>query len=152
MQKLTNLLVELENAIPHLEKTNPAISKASIGWQIDHCLLVLSRIISALENSNPAEFKSKFNMKRFLVFTTNTIPRGKAKAPDVVLPTGEMSIKSLTENLEKVKNKIARIETLHKNNFFAHPYFDDLNVKQTQKFLVIHTTHHLKIIRDILKA
>ena len=152
MQKLNDLITELENNIPNLEKTNLAISKASVGWQIDHCLLVLSRIISALEKSNPADFKPKFNMKRFLVFTTNTIPRGKAKAPEVAMPTGEISINSLKENLEKVKNKISKIDSFHKNSFFSHPYFNDLNVKQTQKFLVLHTTHHIKIIRDIVKA
>lgn len=152
MQKLNNLLNELENNIPNLEKSNLAVSKASVGWQIDHCLLVLARIISALEKSNPEEFKPKFNMKRFIVFTTNTIPRGKAKAPEVAMPTGEISINSLKENLEKVKSKILKLETFHKNNFFPHPYFNDLNVKQTQKFLVLHTTHHLKIIRDIVKS
>ncbi|WP_395044738.1 hypothetical protein [Flavobacterium sp.] len=151
MRKLNQLLSELENNIPNLEKSNLAISKANVGWQIDHCLIVLSRITSALEKSNPEEFKPKFNFKRFMVFTTNTIPRGKAKAPEVVMPVGEITENSLREKLEKVKAKVLKMETFHKNSFFAHPYFNDLNVKQTQKFLILHTTHHIKIIRDIVK-
>lgn len=151
MQKLNNLIAELNSNIPNLENRNLAVSNATVGWQIEHSLRVLSRIISALEKSNPNDYKSKFNFKRFLIFTTNKIPRGKVKAPQIVQPIDAISINSLKENLEKVKIKIATLDTLPKNNFFPHPFLNDLNVKQTQKFLVLHTMHHLKIIRDIVK-
>lgn len=151
MQKLDKLIHELESNIKNFEVTNTSVSKVAIGWHIDHCFLIISRVISALEKSNPADFKPNFSWKRMLVFATNTVPRGKIKAPDVVLPQGEISEKSLKEHLEKVKAKILKIEELDKNSFFLHPFLNDLNVKQTQKFLVLHTTHHVKIIRDMLK-
>jgi hypothetical protein len=151
MQKLDKLIQELEANIANFETVNLAVSKASIGWHIDHCLIILSRVISALEKSNPDDYKPKFNWKRVLVFATNTVSRGKIKAPSVALPEGEITEALLKQHLEKVKAKILKIETFHKNSFFPHPFLNDLNVKQTQKFLVLHTTHHLKIIRDILK-
>lgn len=150
MEKLNNLIQELEGNISNFETVNPTVSNASIGWHIDHCLIIFSRVLSALEKSNPEEYKPKFNWKRTLVFATNTISRGKVKAPSVALPEGEITEKSLREHLEKVKTKILKIETFPKNSFFPHPFLDDLNVKQTKKFLVLHTTHHVKIIRDIL--
>lgn len=150
MQKINDLILELENNISNFTKINNAVSNASTGWHIEHCLVIFSRVISALESSNPDDYKSKFNFKRSLLFFTNTIPRGKVKAPNVALPEGEFTELSLKEHLEKVKLKISRINSLPKNSFFAHPFLNDLNVKQTQKFFVLHTTHHLKIIRDIV--
>lgn len=151
MQKLNNVIQELESNIKNFETVNSTVSNASIGWHVDHCLIIFSRVLSALEKSNPEEYKPKFNWKRTLVFATNTISRGKIKAPSIALPEGNTSEKSLHEQLEKVKTKLATIHNLPKNSFFPHPFLDDLNVKQTKKFLVLHTTHHLKIIRDILK-
>lgn len=151
MQKLDRLIQELESNIKNFEVANPLVSKAAVGWHIDHCLVIISRVISALEKSDPAEFKPQFSWKRVLIFATNTVPRGKIKAPDVALPQGEITEESLKGNLEKVKEKILKIEKFDKNNFFPHPFLNDLNVKQTQKFLILHTTHHVKIIRDILK-
>ena len=150
MQKINDLILELENNINNFTQVNNAISYASIGWHIEHCLVIFSRVISALENSNPQEYKSQFNFKRSLLFITNTIPRGKVKAPSVALPEGEITETSLKEHLEKVKLKLSRISALPKNSFFAHPFLNDLNVKQTQKYFVLHTTHHVKIIRDIV--
>jgi hypothetical protein len=37
-----------------------------------------------------------------------------------------------------------------KDHFFEHPYFGKLKLKETIRFLEIHTTHHLSIIEDIV--
>jgi hypothetical protein len=50
----------------------------------------------------------------------------------------------VTKNLESFND-------LEKNSFFIHPLFKQLNKKQTIKFLKLHTNHHFKIIKDILK-
>jgi hypothetical protein len=151
MNQFQNILLQLENHIPNLEKTNSKISSSSIGWQIDHCLLVINGIISQLEVSNPSEYRSKFNLPKFLVFTTGKIPRGKARAPKIAMPVDVATANELQSKIELAKKNILKLNSFPINAHFKHPFFGDLNTKQTEKFLAIHTKHHLKIIEDILK-
>ena len=151
MNSLNNLLLQLENHIPNFEKTNSKISNSTIGWQIDHCLLVINGVMSQIEISNPTEFQSKFNFNRFMVFTTGKIPRGKIRAPKVVTPFDVATAEELKSKIEIAKNNISKLNNLPKNSFFKHPFLSNLSLRQTQKFLAIHTKYHLKIIEDILK-
>jgi hypothetical protein len=151
MNPLHKLLLQLESHIPNLEKTNSKISSSSIGWQIDHCLLVINGIINQLEMSNPSEYRPKFNFPKFIVFATGKIPRGKARAPKIVSPVDVATLEELNSKIELAKNNILKLNSFPTNAHFKHPFFNDLNVKQTEKFLKIHTNHHLKIIEDILK-
>ena len=151
MNPLHHILLQLENHIPNLDKTNSKVSNSTVGWQIDHSLLVINGIVEQLEISNPNEFQPKWNFPKFMVFTTGKIPRGKAKAPKVVIPTQVATQEELKDKLETAKNNILKLNSFSENSFFKHPFFKDLNVKQTEKFLVIHTKHHLKIIQDILR-
>ena len=151
MNPLLPLLHQLENHISYFEKTNPKVSNSTVGWQIDHCLLVINGIIGQLEISDPSKYQPKWTFPKFMVFTTGKIPRGKAKAPKVVIPTQVATQEELLSKLAAAKNNVLKLDTFSENQFFNHPYFKDLNVKQTKKFLTIHTKHHLKIIQDILK-
>lgn len=151
MNPLLPLLHQLEDHISYFEKTNPKVSNSTVGWQIDHCLLVINGIIGQIEISDPSKFKPKWTFPKFMVFTTGKIPRGKAKAPKVVIPTQVATQEELIAKLTAAKNNVLKLDTFSENQFFNHPFFKDLNVKQTKKFLTIHTKHHLKIIEDILK-
>ena len=79
------------------------------------------------------------------------IPRGKGKAPKQVAPKEEFTTEQLKPLLSTAKSNVDGLSTLDKIVNFNHPYFGVLNKKQTVKFLGIHTHHHLKIIKDILK-
>jgi hypothetical protein len=151
MNPLLPLLHQLENHISYFEKTNPKVSNSTIGWQIDHCLLVINGIIGQIEISDPLKYQPKWTFPKFMVFTTGKIPRGKAKAPKVVIPTQVATQEELLAKLAAAKNNVLKLDSFSENQFFNHPFFKDLNVKQTKKFLTIHTKHHLKIIEDILK-
>lgn len=151
MDKLNELIQELENNISALENKTDVVSKATVGWHIEHSLKVLSQIIGAVEQSTPENYKRKFNLNRLIFLGLNFIPRGKAKAPKSVLPEGEITIASLKTHVEQVKELINKIDLLKPNNHFKHPYFGDLNLQQTKKFIVLHTNHHLKIIKDIIR-
>ena len=151
MNPLLPLLQQLESHISNFEKTNPKVSNSTVGWQIDHCLLVINGIIGQIEISDPLKFQPKWTFPKFMVFTTGKIPRGKAKAPKVVIPTQVATQEELLAKLAAAKNNVLKLDSFSENQFFNHPFFKDLNVKQTKKFLTIHTKHHLKIIEDILK-
>ena len=151
MDKLNDLIQELENNISFLENKTDHVSKATVGWHIEHSLKVLTQIIGAVEQSTPENYKRKFNLNRMIFLGLNFIPRGKARAPKSVLPEGEITADSLKKHFEKVKVLISKISQLKPNNHFKHPYFGDLNLEQTKKFVVLHTNHHLKIIKDITR-
>lgn len=151
MNTLLTLTKELETYIPDREKLNDTISQGSVGWHIQHTLLTTKRIISALEKSEPKQYKWRFSLTRSFVFTFNKIPRGKGKAPQSVQPASIAGQDELMAELQKVITRIAVLDKLQPNHHFVHPYFGSLNVKAARKFLEIHTRHHLAIISDILK-
>jgi hypothetical protein len=151
MKSLLPLLQQFENHISNFEKTNPNVSNSTVGWQIDHCLLVINGIIGQLEISDPSKYQPKWTFSKFIIFSTGKISRGKAKAPKVVIPTQVATQEELIAKLTAAKNNVLKLDSFSENQFFNHPYFKDLNVKQTKIFLTIHTKHHLKIIEDILK-
>ena len=86
MKSLPHILSELEDKLPFSDRVNPVISATSVGWHIDHSLLVINQIIKNVGLSDPKEYEWKFNMKKLIVFTLNKIPRGKARAPKAVIP------------------------------------------------------------------
>ena len=152
MHRLIKFIDRLEEHSLAHHKINSQISNSSVGWHIEHSLKVIIQIIEAVQKSNPNEYKWQFNSNRLLIWTINSIPRGKAKAPKVVLPEGEITIESLKQSIEKARALIDKIIHLKPNNYFKHPYFGDLSVRQTIKFLGIHSKHHLKIVEDIIKT
>lgn len=149
MKKLQSILDQLESYIPDFEKTNPAVSNATIGWQIDHSLIVINAVVEELKNSNPENYKWKFNRIRILIQIINKIPRGRVRVPKAVKPVNVATIEELKTKLELTRNNLANLPTLHAKSYFTHPYFGDLKLKAAIWFLKLHTNHHLKIIEDI---
>ena len=151
MKKLQSIIAQLESHIPDFEKTNPAISTSTIGWQIDHSLLVINSVIDQLKVSNPENYKWTFNKYRILIGITDTIPRGKVRVPKSVKPIDVATLEELTAKLGIAKKNIADLKSLPAKSYFTHPFFGDLKLKTAIWFLKLHTNHHLKIIEDINK-
>ena len=152
MKSLLALINELEGKLPFIEQKNEAVSQVTVGWHIEHSLLALIKMISAVEHSNPADYKWKFNAKRLAVLTLGKIPRGRARVPDSVKPAADTSIANITGLMEKAKQKVEQFEKLSRDQFFTHPVFGDVRVKQARRVIAIHTHHHIKIINDIIKG
>ena len=100
MEKIIKQLAELSAFIPRFEEENLAVSNVNIGWQIDHSLRVTNQVISALVRSNPEEYKPRFNWRKYYIFFTKRIPRGKVRAPKGILPTEEITESSLLLSIE----------------------------------------------------
>jgi len=152
MKSIIGLIDELETKLPFIDQKKEFVSAASVGWHIEHSLLAMIKMISATEHSTPADYKWQFNIKRSFVLLTNKFPRGRARAPQAVLPGEQISITSITPLLEKAKQKAVLFETLGKDKFFHHFVFGNLRLRQARKIICIHTQHHLHIINDIIRG
>lgn len=150
-KKVEDLLPELASLIEHQEKKVESISHSTIGWQIDHSLKVINSVCNVAPDSIEEKYKPKQNFSKLFVMTTGYIPRGNAKAPKFVT-SDSVSKEDLHLQHHEALQNLKKLEQLKPNQYFSHPLFGHLNAKALRKFLYIHTYHHLKIMRDILKA
>ena len=148
---LIQLLRKIEAQVPNKELKNSNVSKSDIGWQLDHTLKVFNAVCAWTENSNPNEYKRKFNFWRAVFFPLGYFPRGKVKAPKHVLPPEIIKTEDLKAQLQTARTHIENLKTLPEKKYFKHFIFGMLSKKQTLRFLQMHTNHHLKIVNDILK-
>lgn len=148
---LNNLLFQIEENILFKDKENASISKSTVGWQLDHALKVFIAVSEWTANSNPDDYKWNFNFMRLVMFPLCYIPRGKGKAPKYVLPPETITTEALNNQLQTAKNHVTILKTLPEGVYFKHFIFGMLTKKQTLRFLEMHTKHHLKIVKDILK-
>ncbi len=150
MENLENQLAEIESFFSKQELIDSNISSASIGWHMEHSLLVIDGIIYSLSKSIPENYKPTFNWSKQFIFLRKQIPRGKARAPKSVVPTNFDS-EHLLKHIQKTKEYIKRLANQKPGQFFNHPGLGALTLKDTVKFLQIHTHHHLQIMREILR-
>ena len=151
MKKLLQVLNDFEKQAPLYLNNNKMVSEANVGWHIMHSCLVINSIAKAIIASDPALYKKKFSWKAFFVLLFNKIPRGKAKAPSFTQPANEVSTDMVLQQIADAHKSAALLLTVNKNKYFTHPIFGDLKLPTAIKFLYVHTYHHEKIIRDILK-
>lgn len=142
-------LIQLESYIELHQNLNALISGETIGWHIAHSCQVINTITNAIVNSDPSKAKPKFSGAYYLLLLTNHIPRGKAKAPKIVIPEKSISKEEIIKEIEIAKANLQTLASTQKNKYFTHPIFGDLNVSKTLRFFSVHTNHHLKIIKDI---
>lgn len=146
---------ELEKLMSHIsdiDLKNDTVSKADVAWHIDHCFRVIIGVCGLLLKSDPKEYKSAFNFTKMIVYTTGWMPRGRAKAPKVLLHDDVITVKSIQGLREKANEKLEEIKSLHPKSNFKHHVFGYIDLKESKRFLSLHTKHHLRIIRDIKKA
>lgn len=142
-------LTQLEGFIELHQNLHESISGESIGWHIAHSCQVINTITNAIVNSDPTNARPKFSGLYYLIMLTNHIPRGKVKAPKIVIPEKSISKAEIMEAISLAKANLQTLASTQKNKYFTHPIFGDLNVSKTLRFFTVHTNHHLKIIKDI---
>lgn len=148
--KLDKIVLEVEKYFVEHEKINTEVSAKSVGWQLHHILMVINSASKAIIKSDPKKYRWKFNKSRFIVLNTGYIPRGKVRAPKGIV-SEKYDLEALQIELENTKSILKRLNTLNKNAYFNHPFFGDINLKTSKRFMVVHSQHHLKIVKDILK-
>jgi hypothetical protein len=151
MSRLVVLIDQLLSKMPFKESANIQISEREVAWHMAHSLKVIYKVAQVVEDSDPSQYRWRFNKTRSFVFFFNHIPRGKGKAPKSVLPSENMSPEDFEQEFKKAKAAVLALENLERKKFFTHPIFGMLDLKCSKKFIALHTEHHLKIIDDILK-
>jgi hypothetical protein len=153
MGTMEKLFTQIKSEISQGDLTNEAVSKSGVFWHLDHALLVVGGICKALQKSNPAEYEYQFNKNRALLFPFGKLPRGVGRAPKVVVPESKViEAQKLQEHLERCKKAWSQLSQLPAKAWFKHPVFSNLNLRRSKRFLLIHTRHHLMIIKDIRKS
>lgn len=147
--KLDLTLQRLESHLDNHNVSNPKVSKSNVAWHLDHCLKVINNVIITLQTSDPKTYKNNFSVLGNVFFKLGFFPRGKGKAPKHVVPPETISKEDLILQFDSAKTNIKTIASLDKNAYFKHPLFGNVNTTRVQRFLVVHTNHHLKIIDDI---
>jgi hypothetical protein len=151
MRNIEQPLQKLYAFIKDADRVNTSVSSANVGWHIEHSLLVIIKMISALTASDPAQYKWRFNLARAIVFTINKFPRGKGKSPEAVNPK-QIEKPDFDALFSKTRQKIEELKKADPNNFYEHAIFGVLNKNNTFTMLDIHTHHHIRIIEDIISA
>lgn len=141
----------IEEHLADMNKEDLDVSKATVGWHLDHSLKVINTVFEVLKNSNPQEYIKKFNVLRAGTFALGYFPRGKASSPKRVLPPEIIVREDVEKQIAIAVSNLNTIDELRDNQYFVHPLFKQLNKKQTIRFLKLHTNHHLKIVKEILK-
>lgn len=149
--RLKAKLDEVASYVAVRDSSNPEVSEAAVSWHIDHIFLVVNQIYKTVEQSEESNYKSEFNVKRAYVFTFNKMPRGKATAPESVRPKENVDIDAIQVHYDQALTTVEKFADLPEKKHINHPVLGTMNRDKTIKFLTIHTEHHLKIIRDILK-
>lgn len=148
---LNEKLTELEGYIKYRDCVDPKISKVALDWHLDHSLRTVNEICKALKNSDSENYRADINLGRSYLLLVNKIPRGQAQAPKIVVPSDTIYTDSLYLQLDKARANLVGYDSLPQKAFFTHPYLGRLKKRTAKRFIEIHTEHHLKIIRDILK-
>ena len=148
---LQNALNQIDDFIPHREAIDATVSKVNVAWHLDHSLKVFNAVVSNMQKSDPATYENNFSFMGRIIFALKYIPRGKAKAPKHVMPSETILIDDIKTQLAEARRHITILPSLDKNSYFKHPLFGNVNTSRVIRFLDAHTTHHLKIVKSILK-
>lgn len=151
MDKIDIQLQKIESLLSKIDVTNEKVSKASVGWHLEHLLLILNSSLKGLTMTNPENYNPKFSLKKFVFLNFGMIPRGKIRAPKQFIPLEVPTQESVLKLINLAKERLKAVENLPEKSFITHPFLGDFDKKTTLRFLWLHSNHHLKIVDDILK-
>ena len=150
MDKIEIQLQKIESLLSKIDLTNEKISKASVGWHLEHLLLILNSSLKGLTMTNPTDYNPKFSLKKFVFLNFGMIPRGKIRAPKQFIPLEVPTRESILKLMNLAKTRLEAVKNLPEKSFITHPFLGDFDKKTTLRFLWLHSNHHLKIVDDIL--
>jgi hypothetical protein len=67
---LSSQLLELKQALAHFAEKKDRVSTVSVGWHIDHSLIVIRDVMQQVIQSDPKKYAWTFNIGRLIILTT----------------------------------------------------------------------------------
>jgi hypothetical protein len=154
--KQANDLIVLAASDVTLTRKSERVSGWTISQQLEHLALVngyLNQRIETALKEPPENADQRPDWRAYMLLWTGYIPRGKAQAPDAVVPQG-LSPDMLRQKLAEARDGFAAFEPRLQNfptsrGRSPHPILGMLTARQWLRFIEVHNNHHLKIIRAI---
>lgn len=138
-----------------------AVSAWDVGQHVNHCAIVLNRIVGAIEFllTNPQQgvgLGPKYDFAIPMLVSGN-IPRGMGKAPELLIPEpapDRDETRAMVEEAVTLWKELAakRDQIRDCPATFAHFALGNFTAPQWVRFMPVHSAHHFKIVRDILEA
>ena len=152
LNQLEEQLKSFESLVASAHVRRPELSGWSVGQHIEHSLIALSGMGLALRKEHPGLGERPANEYRDLVLSTGTFPRGVVQAPDISIPSENPDPIHLTRMISKTRSRLGNPLELAETSTIIHPIMNVMYRNEVIEFMVIHTGHHLAIIKDLLKA
>ena len=137
--------------------TAPDISAWSVGQQLEHIGNVDGAVLDGIDRLLDGDgTPGRPTLPGWVLLLTRRIPRGRAKAPEAMLPRHadiEQTIERANETRRRLDEHLGRVRELARmRRTRPHPILGGFSPRRWLRFLDVHERHHLAIIDDILKA
>ena len=136
------------------DRTAPSVSQWSIHQHVEHLALVVLRSADIIQRLNAGEGETGGRPKAVarLMLLSGQIPRGRGESPEFVLPGDAPDPGHVRSLIEGGRVALREAGPPRGDNRQDHPFLGAFTAKQWLRFAVVHTRHHLGIIRDIRAA
>ncbi|HEX8617000.1 MAG TPA: DinB family protein, partial [Thermoanaerobaculia bacterium] len=121
---------------------------------LDHSLKVATWIVQRVLDPAP-ERGRPFSFIGLLILWSARIPRGRGKAPERVRGA-RATREELMAAIDSLEAHLARLNASllerKRGPIVPHPMFGSLTPPQALRFAAVHTDHHLRIVKDVLRS
>ncbi|HEX8170294.1 MAG TPA: DinB family protein [Thermoanaerobaculia bacterium] len=132
-----------------LQRSRSEVSGWTPAQHLDHLTQVTASMLRAIAAAKRQP--SRISLLGRVILLAGYIPRGKGQAP-ASLHGRTIAREELLAGIDAVERQLAALDRKALTSGEAvvpHPRFGGLTALQALRFAVVHTEHHLKIIRDI---
>jgi hypothetical protein len=159
IERIERQLVEIEGIVaegdPVVTLRVPSISSWSVAQQLDHSLMVVERSLARVLD-RPEPLARGLTLVGRVVLGLGWFPRGSARAPRG-FEGKERSSAELAPRPAGVRDLLARLAAepallARREPVVPHPYFGGLDARNALRNAVVHTAHHLAIVRDLRRS
>ena len=138
-----------------LQRTHGSVSAWSVSQQLDHAIKVANALMRGILEPADDRPRRGINLVGRVILLLGDFPRGRAQSPKGLRGVAASS-QDLVDELNVARSLLKRVadESFQPPDVpvVRHPFFGGLTPQQSLRNTVVHTRHHLRIVRDINAA